>query len=325
LILGLGIAWAGSLDERAPRSDRLVSERPTLVSLRGETTVRGPEIRLGEIADIHADDAGTVERLRAVEVGRAPLPGLARTLDHAYLKARLRLAGVNLTSVVLDLPQTVSVITASQQVIGAELLAAIKEYLLAARPEEATRLVVALGSGTSTPLVVPAGRLELKVRTRPGVELIGSVSATVEAWVDGAMARSINVPVRIGLLTEVLAATRQIPRGASVGSEDVRVERRELTVGQEPLRDPSDALGRQATRSIAAGELILASLMEQPPLVRRGDIVILTAEGRGLRAVTQGEAREEGRPGQVIRVRNLTSNREVYGRVDGERSVRIPF
>jgi len=71
--------------------------------------------------------------------------------------------------------------------------------------------------------------------------------------------------------------------------------------------------------------LILASLMEQPPLVRRGDIVILTAEGRGLRAVTQGEAREEGRPGQVIRVRNLTSNREVYGQVDGERSVRIPF
>jgi flagella basal body P-ring formation protein FlgA len=84
-------------------------------------------------------------------------------------------------------------------------------------------------------------------------------------------------------------------------------------------------LGRRAIRALSPGEPILAGMVELPPLVRRGDIVLLTAEGRGLRAMTQGEAREEGKMGQVVRVQNLASGREVYGQVAAERIVRVPF
>jgi flagella basal body P-ring formation protein FlgA len=66
-------------------------------------------------------------------------------------------------------------------------------------------------------------------------------------------------------------------------------------------------------------------LLDRPPLVRRGDIVLVTAEGRGLRVTAQGEAKQDGKSGDVIRVRNLTSNRDVVGQVDGERSVRVQF
>jgi flagella basal body P-ring formation protein FlgA len=41
--------------------------------------------------------------------------------------------------------------------------------------------------------------------------------------------------------------------------------------------------------------------------------------------MTQGEAREEGKMGQVVRVQNLASGREVYGQVAAERIVRVPF
>ena len=318
-------AWAGARVERVARTDRVAPEVPLVVNLRPESTVRGPEIRLGEIAEMQGGDADMVERLRAVEVGRAPLPGLSRTLDPAYLKARLRLAGVDPASLVLDFPRIVSITTASQQVTGTALLAAVREQILATRPDDAGRLGVQPAGATPGAVTVPAGLLELKVRTRPGADLLGSVSATVEAWVDGAMVRSISVPVRVSQQAEVLVAARPIGRAAPIGPEDVRVERRELTTGQEPLRDLAAVLGRQAVRNIVAGEPILASLVEQPPLVRRGDMVALTAEARGIRAVTQGEAKEDGKAGQVIRVRNLTSNREVYGTVDAERSVRVAF
>jgi flagella basal body P-ring formation protein FlgA len=296
-----------------------------LVNVRADSSVRGPEIRLGEIAEIRANDPRLGERLGAVEVGRAPLPGLSRTLDQAYLKTRLRLAKVDLSQVALDLPPSISVSTASQTITGADLLAVAREAVIAARQEDAGRLLVLPGAAPPMQFAVPAGRLKLQARPRPGAELLGSISLPVEVWIDDTLQRTVYLPVKVALLTEVLVAVRALPRGTPIGADDVRIERREIGSSQEPLRDLTALAGRQAARSIAAGEVLLPNLVEQPALVKRGDMVILTAEGRGLRAVTQGEAREDGKEGQVIRIRNLTSNREVYGQVDGPRSVRILF
>jgi flagella basal body P-ring formation protein FlgA len=323
-VLVAAAAPAAATGARGERSTG-VSAPPIVVSLRPETTVGGPEIRLGEIADFQGGDAAAVERLRSIQVARAPLPGLTRSLDAAYLTLRLRMAQVDLAALVLDMPPTISVTTASQRVAGADLVAAVREHLLIARPDDASRLSVQPAGAEPPSLAVPAGQLELKVRSRPAAELIGTVSATVEVWVDGAMARVVSVPVRVAMATEVLVAARPIARAQTIGLDDLRVERRELVAGQEPLREPAAAQGRRAVRSIAAGEPILASLVNDPPLVRRGDIVRLTVDGRGIRAVAQGEAKEDGKAGQVVRVRNLSSNREVYGQVEAERSVRVRF
>ena len=309
----------------------MAAEPRAVIALRGESTVRGPEIRLGEVAEIQGQDAALVERLRGIEIGRAPLPGLSRTLDLPYLKVRLRLQQIDPAILLFDTPSTVSVATASQRVAGVDLVAVVREHILAAAPPaaraypaEAAHLSI---QPTAAPpdLTLPAGTLELKVRPRPASELVGSVSVTVEAWVDGLRIRSVSVPVRVSALFEVLVAARPIGRHALLVAEDVRLERREVVAGQEPIRELGSVLGRRAVRGISPGETVLAGMVELPPLVRRGEIVLLTAEGRGLRAVTQGEAKEEGKAGQVVRVRNLASGREIYGEVAGDRLVRVPF
>lgn len=324
-IVGLAVFAGAVAAHAAARQDRPSGQTPLIVSLRAESTVGGPEVRLGEIADIQGDDADLTERLRAVEVARAPLPGLTRTLDLNYLKARLRFAQVDLNAVVLDAPSAVRITTASRQITESELFAAVREHILAGRPEDANRVSVQATAAAPRALIVPAGSLELKVRTGPPAELAGTVSANVEAWVDGALARTVSLPVRVAVLSEVLVAARTIGRGQAIGPEDVRLESREVPAGQDPLREPAAALGRQATRNIAPGALILASLVNDPPLVRRGDLVLLKVAGRGIHAVTHGEAREDGKAGQVIRVRSLASSRDVYGQVEAERAVRVPF
>ncbi len=310
----------------AAAAEKATKASTSIVSLRAESTVRGPEIRLGEIADIRAEDPTTAERLGAIEVGRAPLPGLTRSLDQAYLKSRLRLAGVDLRQIVLDAPATVSVATASQPISAAEVFAAVREAILAARAEDANRLaIVSTTPAGAPPMAVPAGRLELRVRPRMANEWSGSVSAAVEIWIDEVLHRTVFVPVKISQVTEVLVTVRAVPRGTPLSPQDVRTERREVGSGQDPLRDVADLAGRQAARSIAAGEVLMGASVEQPALVKRGDVVLLSVEGRGLRAVTQGEAKEDGKEGQLIRVRNLSSQREVHGQVDGPRSVRVLF
>jgi len=327
----IGAVAAAVASQQVDRRDALEPRPRVVVTLRPESTLRGTEIRLGDVAEIQGQDEALAERLRKIEVGRAPLPGLTRTLDLPYLKARLRQQQIDLALVLFDAPPAVSVTTASQRVAGAELLAVIRQHILAAAPT-AVRGYPADAAGlsvqpTAAPpdLTLPAGNLDLKVRGRPPAELVGSISVTVEAWVDGVLHRSVSVPVRVSALSEVLVAARPIARHALLEAEDVRLERREVVAGQGPLRELGAVLGRRAIRALSPGEPILAGMVELPPLVRRGDIVLLTAEGRGLRAMTQGEAREEGKMGQVVRVQNLASGREVYGQVAAERIVRVPF
>ncbi|HYL79847.1 MAG TPA: flagellar basal body P-ring formation chaperone FlgA [Candidatus Acidoferrum sp.] len=328
LAVALGLCMAsgasGASSERDGRGDRPGAIPQAVVSLQADSTVRGPEIRLGDIADIRGRDAALTERLRRIEVGRAPLPGLSRTLDLNYLKARLRLQQVDPESLVLDAPSAVSVTTQSQRVSGADLEAAVRQFILQAREPDAASLSISV---TSAPpdLVLAAGSLELKVKGRPARELAGSFSVPVEVWVDGAAVRSVSIPVRVSVLFDVLVAARPIGRHEPLTADLVRVERREVAAGQEPLHELGAIHGQRAMRGILPGQPILAAMLELPPLVRRGEVVLLTIEGRGLRAVAQGEAREEGKAGQVIRVRNLTSGREVYGQVEAERMVRVPF
>lgn len=311
--------------ERVERRDRLHAAPPATVELRSEALVRGPEIRLQEIAEIQSADPETSRRLGAIGVGRAPLPGLSRTLDLAYLKARVALREPEAGALLYQGPAAVQVTTASRRLTGAEQVEAVRRELLALRAAPGGELSVQ--AATLPPdLVLPAGEPELRVRLSPGAERgSGVVSATLEAWVDGSLARTVSVPVRVAVLEEVLVAARTLPRQQPLTAADVRVERRSLRPGQEPLREPAAAVGQRARRTIAQGESLLVPMLERPPAVRRGQRVLLTVEGRGLKAVARGEAREDGSVGQLIRVKNLASGREIYGRVAGDQDVRVAF
>lgn len=324
LVLSHGVAARLAHGATAAPGDGREGGTRAVVSLRAESTVRGAAIRLGDIAEVRSRDAVLAQRLRAVEVARAPLPGLARSLDLPYIVARLRHERIETESLLFDAPPTVSVTAESQRVGGADLVAAVRAHVLAARKADAEHLAV---QATAAPadLVLPAGALQLRVGDRPLPDQSTSVSLPVEAWVDGVLVRTVSVPVRVTALFEVLVVARPVARHAPLMSEDVRLERREVLAGQEPLRQAAALAGRRAVRNLAPGELVLAGALELPPLVRRGDIVALTAEGRGLRAVTRAEAKEEGKAGQTIRVRNLVSGREVYGQVTGEGVVRVAF
>ncbi|MFB3819151.1 MAG: flagellar basal body P-ring formation chaperone FlgA [Candidatus Methylomirabilales bacterium] len=328
LLVALALAAAPGAPAAAPPPTERV-ERPAagpraVVSIRPAATVRQTEVRLGEIADIAAADPALAARLAALEVGRAPLPGLSRAIDLPYIKARLRWQQVDLAAVALDGPPAVTVTAASQTLPGEALVEAVRAQLLAEQGEEADRLSVR-AAGSVPDLLLPLGAVSLKVQRRAGAPRLGSLGATVEVWVDGEPARTVRVAVRLSRRTDVVVAARPIPRHAVIGPDDVRLERREVTAPGEAPAGLEGVVGRRALRGVAAGEAVQPAMLELAPLVRRGDLVVLVAEGRGVRAMSPGEAREEGRAGQVIRVKNLASGRDVHGQVEAEGRVRVHF
>lgn len=129
---------------------------------------------------------------------------------------------------------------------------------------------------------------------------------------------AIQVPVELRLFRPVLVATRELQRGDTVGEQDI--EQREhnvLAAGASPLVHAADVLGLQARRTIPAGSALLASLLEQPVLVRRGDRVSVDSAPGAISVRISGEAMGTARRGERVRVRNLQSGRIIDAVVTG--------
>jgi flagella basal body P-ring formation protein FlgA len=58
-------------------------------------------------------------------------------------------------------------------------------------------------------------------------------------------------------------------------------------------------------------------------MVRRGKMVLLIGESKRLLIKTQGKALENGRLGDVIKVKNITSGKVVHATVTGENTVKV--
>ncbi len=89
------------------------------------------------------------------------------------------------------------------------------------------------------------------------------------------------------------------------------------------MRD--EVVGQRVRRRVGAGTLWRAGLLSEPTVVQRGQMVRLRFQRGPLRIAGLGKAREEGQVGELIRVQNVDSRREVMGRVraDGEVDVEL--
>lgn len=72
-------------------------------------------------------------------------------------------------------------------------------------------------------------------------------------------------------------------------------------------------------------EPLNSDLVELPPLVKQGDVVMIAAESETLRVSALGQVKEKGRRGERIRVLNLDSKKEVYALVVDGTTVKVEF
>jgi len=129
----------------------------------------------------------------------------------------------------------------------------------------------------------------------------------------------INVTVKPDIYLPVLVARHTLERGKLLAASDVEIKKKNIT----GLRDgimvhPDDAVGFTVKKRIRDRQPISPSMLDQPLLVERGQQVVMLAEQEGVQAKMIGKALKKGRKGDVIKVKNLTSERTVSAIVEGQ-------
>ena len=116
--------------------------------------------------------------------------------------------------------------------------------------------------------------------------------------------------VDLALTLPVLFSKRDLPRGHTLGLEDLDAKTTDVTrLYRDIAVRPEELIGRQTLRRIRVGQLLSAGQLQAPQWVRKGDIVVMRAGETGFAATMKGEALEAGGPGDSVKVRNLSSGK----------------
>ena len=88
---------------------------------------------------------------------------------------------------------------------------------------------------------------------------------------------------------------------------------------------PSAESAITAKRNLDVNTPLRLTFLEIPPLVKRGDMVTIVAETDVLKITTKGVVTESGCKGDVVRVVNVNSRKELFAKVRDARTVEVDF
>ena len=124
----------------------------------------------------------------------------------------------------------------------------------------------------------------------------------------------IFVPVDIATLEPVVVAARTLARGQFLDRGDLKIEQRDTgRIHKAYFSDLKDLIGLRIRRQISAGRIVTPTSVERRRLIKRGSTVQIVASQGSLQARMKGKALDNGARGDRIRVRNLSSGRQISG------------
>lgn len=138
--------------------------------------------------------------------------------------------------------------------------------------------------------------------------------------------KNVYVPFRVIRKTKVFVLTDNARRGDTL-TENLVAKKDTILHGNNsvyPVR-MDDILGKVLKRNAVAGTVITASLLDVPILIQKGELVTIIVENRRLLVQAKGKALEKGRMGETIRVKNVSSEKEIFAKVVGENTVNVSF
>ncbi len=123
--------------------------------------------------------------------------------------------------------------------------------------------------------------------------------------------------------TVVLTAT-PLARHTIIEKNDLTTDFREVSfLADNFIDNPALAVGKELKRSIVGNAILYSNFLKNPPLVKRGDKVTITATSGAIKITAPGEVKNTAGMGESVRVKNLMSRRMLQATVVGKGQVQV--
>ncbi len=242
-----------------------------------------------------------------VSIALAPSPGSRQVVTAGELIRLAKSQGVSLNSIPTDVCFEFSM----RQVRAEDALEAMRRTL----PSGANAEIVELPSAE-----LPVGDLHFPLSTlEPGSDI-----QTWRGYVQYTPTRrapfSMKVRLQSGLKELVL--TRDVAPGVTFSQEMFRSEPvTGLAIRAQVATRPEQVIGTTAKVPLKTGQRIPLNAFEQPPAVRKGDIVSVEVRSGSARIQLDAIAQRTARDGEIMDFLNPLSGKTFKARLEGNRAI----
>ncbi|MCK5404192.1 MAG: flagellar basal body P-ring formation protein FlgA [Desulfobulbaceae bacterium] len=200
------------------------------------------------------------------------------------------------------------------------------EIILEKAPWPAENIRIENFSTTPQTLTVPSGALGYRTLRQPHAAYLGKKALALMFLVDGKECGEVKMSGDLQLYDDVVCVKRRLSRHTILQKNDLKVVHRNVSMlGADFIRDPGVVIGKRLKTSMRAGGLLYAKNLEASPLVKRGDLVTIVARSADFTITTPGQVRSPGAAGEIVKIKNLMSRREIYAKVVTEDQVEVDF
>ena len=296
----------------------------TMVKVSERAKVNSKLIRLSEIADIKGEDSQLVKTLKSVVLGKAPLPGEVREISTHYIEIKIRQNGIDPAALTLDIPETIEVLRETIEISPKEIEKIVKRFIHNKMPWNSEEVAIKISPAKGVVLV--AGKITYEVIPQKREDYLGVANLSLIFMVNGRVEKKLWIHAHIDVSKEVVVSNHFLRRHYTITEGDIRLEKMNLAeLSANVVTDPLEAIGKRTKRAIDPNLPLKLNFLELPPLVRRGDLVTIVAESDTLKITTQGIVSENGCKGEMVRVINTNSRKDIYARVVDSRTVAVDF
>ncbi|VVE50389.1 hypothetical protein PCO31110_04710 [Pandoraea communis] len=297
------------------------------VRLMGQASVTRPTVKLADVAEISSDDVALQERLASIDLGPAPPVGSPARLTREALERWVNAQVGRASRVQWRGAIAVQVDTRTQALAWERLDALARRSLQDRLAGEVSDLrLTPVDRGVAVDL--PPGTIDLVARDLPP----GMMSAVATVWidirVDGQPGKTVPVNFRVEGKRRVWVALSDQSPGIAVFPAAFEMRDMPLdAVRRTPMSLDGMAQASLAAtrlrRVVRAGQVLSADDVESVPDVIRGGTAMLTVTWGAVVVESPVEVLQDGRQGELIRVRPRTSSEAVLARVVGRGMLEI--
>ncbi len=297
----------------------------TRVSIAENVQIDDESILLGKIATIEGGDPMVIRELSRIVVGRAPLAGGSRNIKDSLIKQRIKQHGVDFGELILQIPPQIVVSRSFIEIEIDKLKELVSDHISKNfLPQNKNARIKDIRITEN--LRLPGGRISYDVIAPRNRDLVGKVPFSIKFKVNGNFYKRIWATVTIEAFAEVVVTQKPLGRHKPITEDDIRLVKMDLAdLPSDVITDPEAVLGKRTRRAIGAKTVLRAKLVELPPLVKRGDVVVIIAETQGFRITTLGQVKKKGALGDRIPVINFDSKKVLYARVLDSNTVKVDF
>jgi flagellar basal body P-ring formation protein FlgA len=283
------------------------------VIFHSTATVSGPSVTLADIADLN-NNSELANALSKQTVAASPDAGQKNVLDTNGIIHKLTRTITTPTEIKWSGAGTVTVERQGVTVTPHNIQEAIETYIAKHAKSFPGAKYTFTPKDPPLPFLVPVGDLQWEViPSTPGI--IGSNRFSLIGRIDNQVVKNFSVLGTLEVLAPVAVAVSNLRRDDIIGETQIQIEPQDISALKDPCLQLNQVIGKKLLRNIKAGSVIDLSSIDFPPMVKKGAFVKILCQKNGIELTATGIAKTDGKQDQIIKVKNSSSDKEIFGRV----------